>query len=265
MAWLKSFVLAAFAIASIAQTAPEFEAASVKPHTFSTGGGRNGANMTRISAGPTRLTMNAVSAGDLIQYAYGIPTAERIAGRPEWLYQTSYDVVATTAAPVSARDQKLMLRKVLADRFQLVCRLESRDAPIYALRAGSKPKLSPAPGDATAEVVRFLPRPVLHDDGSSEVVYSASHATVADLASWLSSELSRPVRDETAIEGLYDFKLSVPGPPVTRPGERPQFAPSAGDSDFIAALQSQLGLRIQSGRGPVETLVIDRIEKPSAN
>ena len=132
---------------------------------FAPKGGRRGGrgNLTKIVTDPGRITMTAVSAGDLIEFAFNVASADRIAGRPEWLYQTSYDVGATTPTASSRAQQKVMLQSLLADRFGLICHREVKGVPIYNLVAGRKPKLPEAKDPDDPAIARFAPRLVVHD------------------------------------------------------------------------------------------------------
>jgi uncharacterized protein (TIGR03435 family) len=241
-----------------------FDAASVKRHPPASGRGRGGrGSQPGIVSDPGRLTMTAVSAGELIEYAFDITSPDRILGRPEWLYQAAYDVVASTSSPATRAQQKLMLQTLLADRFGLVWRREARPGPVYALVPGKAVKLTAVQDSGDPQVPWFTPRLVVHEDRSTETVYSATGASMADLARWLSSQLSRPVLDKTGIGGQFDIRLSVPGPTVNAPGEHATYW--TDDRDFISAVQSQLGLRVDPRSGLVEKLVIEHISMPTGN
>jgi uncharacterized protein (TIGR03435 family) len=154
--------------------------------------------MTRILIGPARISMTAVSAGALVEFAFDVSSPDPIAGRPEWLYQVSYDIVATTSAPSNRAQQKPMLQTLLADRFGLVCHREARQGLLHGLTPGKQVKLVETSGtDESAEVSRFMPRLLVHDDGSTETVWTAGHASTSGLATWLSGWLAHPVVDET--------------------------------------------------------------------
>jgi uncharacterized protein (TIGR03435 family) len=144
---------------------------------------------------------------------------------------------------------------MLKDRFQLQLHRESRDLPIYALvvaKSGIKPKnLSVTTG----------PRRGINAGNGTMLGEAAS---MADIAYKLARMLGRPVVNNTALEGNYNFKLEwTPdsGPPAPD-GGNPEA--SLGPSLFTA-IQQQLGLRLEATKGPVDVLVIDRAEKPSEN
>jgi uncharacterized protein (TIGR03435 family) len=218
---------------------PEFDVASLKPHQFAAarGGGRGGVNMTRVTSDPGRITLQAIRAEELIEFAYGFP-AERVEGQPSWLYQDSYDIAATTPLATSLADHKLMLQTLLEERLALKVRRSSQEGPVYALVSSKKPKLSPSKDEASFEVSRFKPIPVVHPGGSVDTEYTASPVSLGDLAAWLSSRVGRPVLDKTDMEGFFDIKLSIPSGVLSAPGEPLH---SFDGSDFIIPVREQLG------------------------
>jgi uncharacterized protein (TIGR03435 family) len=244
---------------ALAQTRPAFEVASVRSHVF-TGGrgggaGPGGGNATRVSRTPERITLQAMSTGEIITFAYGFP-AGRIEGRPEWLYQDSYDVIATTSSPADLPEQKVMLQKLLEDRFGLAVHKVSKEGPIYALVPGKKPNLAAAQESSDSEVVRFKPLLVRRPDGAMDMVWTGNPASTADLTAWLSGMLDRPVLDKTGMQGFFDIKVSTP---------RLEVGESFGPAQFISAVREQLGLNLESTKGLVDFLVIDHVQKPGEN
>jgi uncharacterized protein (TIGR03435 family) len=138
-----------------------------------------------------------------------------------------------------------MVQTLLADRFQLKFHRETRELPIYALvvaKNGAKLHAVSAAGLGV---------------GMGKGRFNGRGADMPTLASVLSNELGRLVFDRTGLSGFYDFTLTFE-PDDTRAAD------TAGPSLFTA-LQEQLGLRLEPQKGPVETLVIDHAEKPSAN
>ena len=100
--------------------------------------------------------------------------------------------------------------------------------------------------------------------------WTVTNTGIAGLVGLLSSELRRPVRDKTGLMGKYDFKLTYTPDPVQQapPGASPPEAVPPADSNapsIFTAVQEQLGLRLESSRGPVEVLVIDNAERPTEN
>jgi uncharacterized protein (TIGR03435 family) len=269
----------------------EYEVASFKPVKSSSGPGmfKVGIAMT-----PDGLTASNVTLGLLIQQAYGVQNYQ-IQGAPDWLNSERFDVDAKMDGAVAdelknlspddrtaARQQ--MLRALLEDRLHLTVDRNTKDMPVYFLVVGKNgPKLQeskPDPAVTTAPDASSgggggVTRNFSKSFGGGMQTFSASGAPIANLVRILSAMAGRPVLDRTGLTGNYDYKLefsSEQGPsPVSSGGDGsgkgPESAPaleSSGPSLFTA-LQEQLGLKLESGKGPVETIVIAHVERPSEN
>jgi uncharacterized protein (TIGR03435 family) len=292
------------ACAALPQTAQlrAFEAASVKPVEP----GRPASGPLRGGPGtgsPGQLT-GAASLKALLMRAYEMK-GYQIAG-PAWTDSERYEIAAKIPPGANRRDVAQMLRALLADRFHLVARLETRELPLYALvLAKNGPKLRDSrPADAQPADDGTLPRqsvPKLTKglDGfpdlpkgadlprSYEVVIGGSDGlmyklwarreTMQQLADRLGSQLNRAVIDRTGLAAQYDFALawtmesaggSIPRtdpPPDEIDSHNTPVLSDAGLSIF-AAVQAQLGLKLESKRGPLQMLIVDRVEKvPTAN
>lgn len=142
-----------------------------------------------------------------------------------------------------------MLQKLLADRFKLTLHREQRQAAIFTLLvAADGPKLRPGdPSQCTGSSCGLNATP-------TEIV--GENVTMPELAVRLSRSLGTLVVNGTALRGNFDFKLTWP--------TDDQFGGRGASANpaIFTAIQEQLGLRLQAGRGPVETLVIDHAEKP---
>jgi uncharacterized protein (TIGR03435 family) len=194
----------------------------------------------------------------LIALAYEIEDLQDVVGGPAWAQSEFYDIEAKADAASSPHEIKVMLRALLADRFQLKLHRETRTMAGYVLtvdKGGAKlppPRSDMAPG---AE------GPIQLGGGQ---IWSRG-ATIHNLAEALRLDLGFPVVDETKIEGNYDFKLQFEESnnqlARNRDGERE--APEPGISIFTAL--RGIGLRLDSRKVPVEVLVIDSAERPSAN
>ncbi len=197
---------------------------------------------------------------DLIQFAYGLPGSQ-ILGGPGWLDSTMFDIDAKCDAAVDAqlhalrteeaRHQKqVMVQALLADRFQLKAHQEMRQVPVYALvvtKGGVRFKASEVNG-TTIDTDRTR----LHVAGSED--------TIALLARVLAQVLGRVVLNETGLSGRYDLSLRwTPDDDAAR-----STSPDAPPGLFTA-IQEQLGLKLDSTKGPVPVLVIDGVEMASAN
>jgi uncharacterized protein (TIGR03435 family) len=159
------------------------------------------------------------------------------------------------------------LRALLAERFQLTLHRETKEQSVYALVvAKGGPKLQQGQAkEATG------PRGPMMRMGRGEL--SGQGVELEMLTRTLSSQLGRTVIDRTGLKGNFDFKLTWtpdPGQSAGPPGGLPAGAdapppPDPNGPSVFTALQEQLGLRLESQKGPVEMLVIDRVEKPSEN
>jgi len=234
---MKVLLIAAASIPANAQT-PAFEVASIKPNPSITE--NSGENTAR-----GRFTATNDSLKQLLQLAFDVKDFQ-IVGGPGWLGTARYDIVATTGKPGDVGDAELrpLLQSLLVDRFVLRFHRETRESTVYALVvAKNGPKLTGHTGDGDSS------------SGTSSGSMRASKVTMAMLASRLERQLGRTVTDHTGLTGEYDFKLTwTPD----------QNADATGPSIFTA-LQEQLGLKLDSAKGPVEIIVIDSVEKPSEN
>ena len=154
------------------------------------------------------------------------------------------------------------VRSMLADRFQLTVHRETKEGAVYALVvAKGGPKLK--------ENTEGAGRPGIFARRRGEL--TGTSALIQWLTQALSNQLSRPVVDKTGLTSKYDFQLQwTPDPSQIPPGMPPpgvEALPPADPNgpDVFTAIQEQLGLRLESQKGPVDVLVVDRIEKPSEN
>jgi len=250
-----------------------FEVASIKPANPDTPG-----SMIQFMPGGG-LRMTGVPLRAMITFAYDVRDFQ-ISGGPGWVGTERFDVMARAehAAPSdspddfakmtddqrkTARDQMAeRLRALLADRFQLEVHKETKDQPIYALVVSKNgAKLKEANAAVGARQGMSMNR------GRME----GFAAPMEMLSNILSNTMGRPVVDKTGLTGKYEFVLEwTPeagadaraqgfGDGITEP------APAPGGPSIFTALQEQLGLRLESQKGPVPNIVIDRAEKPSEN
>jgi len=209
------------------------------------------------------LTINT-SAVDLITFAYGVHSRQIVGAQP-WMSSERYDVSATpTATGVpTERQLRAMLQSLLADRFKLTFRRETRELPAYVITV--------APGGP-----KNLTRNTTNPDGLPGMIFRGlgnlpvSNATFAEFAGVMQTAvLDRPVVDRTGLPGKYDFTLNwtADDSQFAQMGVRvppPSGAPDAPPGLFTA-IQEQLGLRLESTNAPVGALIIERVEKPSEN
>jgi len=220
--------------------APSFEAASIKP-TAMTGQGAS------IDRHPGMLAMRNVTLQDCIREAYGV-TDSQIAGG-KWLSPDRYDIIAKIRPGVSRTQYPAMLEALLAERFKLAIHRGEKEMPVYLLVvAKSGPKIQAVEAGDNGGI-------------SSHPGYMSAQAiTMSRLATFLSSEraqLGHTVVDHTGLSGNFTFELEW------TPDDK-QEASTLGPS-ITAALQEQLGLKLETGKAPLPILVIDHAEKPTGN
>jgi len=185
----------------------------------------------------------------------------QLAGDPAWVGSERYDVEAKANGGASVQQmEQPMLQALLQDRFRLQAHREKRQLPIYELVvAGGGAKLPRSREGSCADSCGFH----LTTDGLNRTL-DGKGVTMEMLAGNLSrtynSSLGRNVVDKTALSGAFDVHLAWTIDPLNADPAAELAAPS-----IRAALQEQLGLRLEAAKGAVEVLVIDHIEKPSAN
>lgn len=192
------------------------------------------------------IVLTNVNLQTLVSMAYNIQSFQ-LAGGPSWLRSRRFDVAAKSPIGTAKSQTWVMLQSLLADRFQLTIHRETRELPIFELVvAKGGLKIQPAnraPGPADDFIQTFPGR------------MKALMVSMAGLALTLSGTLGHQVIDRTNLDGKYDFQL--------------EFAPeNTTDSDppsIYTALQEQLGLKLETSKGPVQMIVIDRAELPAAN
>jgi uncharacterized protein (TIGR03435 family) len=200
--------------------------------------------------------------------AWSIYSTELVVSAPAWL-DTKYDVVCQPAGEgqPSLQQMSVMLQKLLAERFRFSFHWDKKEAPVYELTVSKNgSKLTASTSDP-----KELPNMRIPARGRIRFI----NYTTADLARNLMTFLDRPVIDRTGSSGHYDFALSwtvddfqasrLPAG-VPAPGDTKDFSNQTTEfPDLFTALQQQLGLKLESAKGLVDFMVIDRIERPTEN
>lgn len=239
-----------------ADAKPVFEVATIKPSDPARQGKGFRVNGRHFSTINTTLS-------NIITFAYGI-NAKQIVGAPDWITQEMFDIEAQPdidGSPSHAQVQ-MMLQKLLADRFQLKFHEEQRELNAYVLEVGKGgPKLTKSDADP-----RGLPGLMFRGLGD----FNGRNASMDEFAQLLQDAvMDRPVVNKTGLTDKYDFRLkwtpdesqfSGLGLKVQKPTESADAPPP-----LFTALQEQLGLKMDSTKTPVKVLIIDKLEKPSAN
>jgi uncharacterized protein (TIGR03435 family) len=192
--------------------------------------------------------MHFVSVSDCISWAYKIQTFQ-ISGAK--LPEDRFEISAKIANTVTREELRRMLQSLLADRFHLAVHHDSKSLDSYVLLPGKNPHLEPA--DEVAEAsIDIQPR-----------VFAFNNASIFDLAGFLAESFQAPVIDMTAINGSFNLRIDVTRYMI---GDKPSIDGLPGEASiFFAAVQDQLGLKIEHRKLPVDVLVVDHIEKPSEN
>jgi uncharacterized protein (TIGR03435 family) len=231
------------------------------------------------SSDPGQFTATNLTLLAVILRAYDIPRF-RLAG-PSWIYTERFNIVAKVPAGAT-RDQFLaMLQNLLAERFKLTVHSETRQEPVFALmidKGGPKMKESPKSAPAEGEAAPFVP--MMDKDGfpkipeqqeglwinfnGSRFLIQAHKRTTTALAELLSDQLDRPVIDETGLNASYDFALEFSSMPTG--AAPPEDGPESESALSIFSAVKQLGLRLESRKGPVAMIVVDSGQKtPTEN
>jgi uncharacterized protein (TIGR03435 family) len=234
--------------------AQEFEVASVKPST------PHERDITLATYPGGRITIRNFTLKQLMEQAYGVERFQ-ITGGPSWLDPDRYSIEAKPPASSESRrfspaspktpppEELRMLQSLLATRFQLKFHRETKDASTLVLVVtGKRLKLGPPKNrDDRPLVMSGFDGDI---NGPRLYYLAGQNATMPLLAQRLAQMLRRPVRDETGLAGNFDFKFN--------------YEQDETDSGLVTAIQ-KLGLKLESRKAPVEHLVVDHAEKPSAN
>jgi uncharacterized protein (TIGR03435 family) len=264
---------------------PRFEVASVKVN-------RGEPGHVSVNSTNGRYSATGVTLGLLIRMAYDVQE-DQIVGGPSWLNDERFDVLATEgaapterAAPQPGRPtaQRLMLRALLADRFHLAVHTEVRERPVFALVVARRDgKLGPGLVRADADCSALGAARRRQGDGAPKEspthlqncgrsmapgVILARGQTMPELAAAFAAlsntgmSLNRPVVDRTGLTGNFDVELHFTPERIPDASNGPSARPDPEGASLFTAVQEQLGLKLESQRGPVDVLVIDRAEKP---
>lgn len=240
----------------------EFDVVSVKPN-------HTGAAAMNIVSPPMSdgVTITNMPPENILQWAFGIFLGDQISGLPGWARQERYDVIAKVSDEDVAAFRKVvdpiqrapMLQKILVDHFNLKFHYEMKGLPVYALVIAKG-------GIKMAEIQPAIGPNGMKDGGGRQVgrgMIRSMGQPMKPLVNALTKELGRTVVDRTGLTGFYNFTLHwTPAEGPAPAGETPEdtSAPS-----IFTAVQEQLGLKLEPAKAPVQVLVIDRLERPSAD
>jgi uncharacterized protein (TIGR03435 family) len=233
------------------------------------------------------MTGTSVTLMNVLTQAYEVMDYQIVA--PSWLNSERFDIVAKIPAGASRSQYKLMLQNLLAERFKLTVHHEKKEMPVLQLVVTQNgPKLQVSESDAEHPAGEPAPstptKPALGKDGfpqlapaagktgttmtgmNGRIKMAARKETMPNLATFLAGQLGRPVLDLTGLQGQFDFILYW-----VQEGSSPRDGDTVTANDdfgptLFSALQDQIGLKLEAGKGQVEILVIDHAEKrPTEN
>jgi uncharacterized protein (TIGR03435 family) len=255
---LVAVVLAVVRVGSQQATAPAFDVVSIKANTSesASGGSR--------PRGSDRWEVTNMSVRSLLATAWNIPS-DRVLGGPSWIATTQYDIDARGSVAAGWDDIRPKLQSLLRERFNVAAHVEQRQLPAYHL-VKARPdaplgvRLKPSVIDCSAPDWRDTAKanPTLRPCGFSidNGVLSGGGMTMATLSSILSSAAARPVLDRTGLSGGHDIDLEWSG----------AFGNTNPDAvSIFTAVQEQLGLKLESATAPLDVLIVDRVDRPTAN
>jgi uncharacterized protein (TIGR03435 family) len=246
-------------VSALSQQAPgyAYEAVVIRPNV-------SGSGSTRVNVNPGLLVETNVDLTDVIRMAYGLQSADQLAGLPGWAGSARYDITAKADVETAARMKALnhdafvaagqqALQALLLERFGLRVHHETRELAEYALvqtKGGSKL----VAGDEMGK-----------DKGNVRIYnhkLTATAVRLEELTGFLSRQVHRPVIDRTGLAGKFDVTL------VWSPDDASasQADPAADKAPgLFTAIEEQLGLRLESIKGSVDTVVVDQIQQPTEN
>ena len=249
--------------------AQTFEVSTVKPNTQPDG-------PRGIIVDPGRFTATGVLLSDLVRYAWGyssLTSQTQVVGGPSWMTTARFDIVATTKGTPSLT----MLKSLLEDRFKIVAHVESREMPVFALAADRADKrLGPAIHPSTSQCVgpggtappSSAAAQSLCGIRGRPGMYTGEGVNMRQLARTLGNfpAVGRAVVDRTDLGGVYDWTLQWT-PSFNSGGAEAAVKSQDADSgiSLFTALREQLGLKLEAQRAPIDIVVIDHAERPTAD
>jgi uncharacterized protein (TIGR03435 family) len=240
-------VLTGATLGCMPASAQAFAVASIRPSAAEVKFEHDGKTETT----PGTLRMQDVTVSTCIKWAYSVQ--DRQISGPEWLQSQHYDIIAKADGPATEDEMKLMLRALLADRFKLSFHREGKELRSYVMtvaKSGHKLHESPSDGKPSRQ--------------NSAIGSTVRATTLKEFGDFLSGPLQTPVVDMTGLTGRYDFVLDfTPYLPDGEHAMKTDYANTTGI--IIAALQGELGLKLESRKESVDVLVIEHVEKPSEN
>ena len=264
---------------------PAFDVVSIKEN-------KSGDMVQGSRRQPGRIVITNLPLRMLIVNYFGLQP-QQLTGGPDWINSARYDIIAQFSGEIPVTEPgtvgplQLMMQRMLAERFQLAVHIETREIPIYVLTMARSdrafgPKLRRAATDCEAVMNAMLKtaregggpppaagpqlpdgRPACGMRTGPGGRLTAGGTSMAALARLMTVPAGRIIVDKTGLTGGYDFELEYT--PDLPGGQPPAAGANANLPSMFTALEEQLGLKLEATRGPVEVLVIDRVERPTEN
>lgn len=200
-----------------------------------------------------RFTAKATTVKYLLEWAYGILPAQHSSG-PAWMDSDRYDIVAKAEGNATDNEMKRMTQTLLAERFKLQFRRESKEVPVIVVSLGkTAPKMIPA-ADGEKHSIRVEPQMNAEQNIVSYHV-AATRFSISQLNEVFARQLQRVIVDQTGLTGEFDFTLDLTPDENHNPLDA---------TLLLSAMRDQLGLAVKTQKTEVDYLVIDQVEKVAA-
>jgi len=228
---------------------PDWEVATVKPSDPNDPNGQ----YIRLRGRHVMLLDHTVE--DILLIGYGVQKSQLV-GEPDWVKTEKWDVdgVPDVEGEPSMRQLREMMQKILKERFGMELHREQREMPVFALAvAKGGPKMTPNTSDPNGWVDQQ------NSAANGRDVENLKNASMPDLAEILQFRTSRPVVDQTGLKGRYDFRLQWTTDESKAPTD------GSAPPGLFTAIQEQIGLKLEPVKAQADVLVVDHVERPSAN
>jgi uncharacterized protein (TIGR03435 family) len=241
-----ALLLSATAVCAFAADQKTFDVASIRP-------AQSGRESTTVEPGAVTMRNTRLSA--CVRWAYGVQ--EYQVSAPGWLNETRFDIVAKAGTPAADAELRLMMRTLLTDRFKLTFHRETKELPALVMTVGKNGhKLTPTEVEGTPTFK------------TGKMNLTGQGATLSQMVDFLTGEIHQPLIDQTGLTGKFNYFLDINAyvNEEMLKAAAPNGPPHEAASIIAQAMQSQLGLKVESKKMPIEMFVIDAMEKaPTEN
>lgn len=243
--------LTLLAAASALAQVPTFEAVSIRPSAADS-------KSSQTTYDPGRIIARGVSLKQLVEWAYQVSPVQ-VSGGPGWMDSKFFDIEAQAEGEHTKDELLGMLQPVLAERFKLALHRETKEMSVYLLTTAgpNRSKLQAAQGGPANIALGLAPR---NPDKFVTLAITGHSVSMQYLANYLTGIFARLVVDRTGLDSSFDFRAEV----ALEENEIITDKRAAVISALSDALP-QLGLRLETRKEPVENLIVEHVEEPSAN